>query len=231
MAESTGHVMPKRSRSRTYQLLVSLFVVGAGYLMVSSGHGLIEVFRLWATQRQVEQVVAVLRLYDDRYGTLPGDDPDAQQRYGRPPALLREGPNVMDRSGNHRFDGRPFDIRNPTGEPFAAWRDLRFARLLDGPAERIGLSSLPETPMGGLMALGSNALGLDQALCLSHIPASAAQRLERALEDDGQPASGHVRAIRQDDGLTVPRQAPEDTAPYGTERSGSSYIVCLALAL
>jgi hypothetical protein len=207
------------------EFVLVLALGGGVWALVGQGQGLIDRVRHWTLKRQVAGVETALRSYLDLYGALPGDDARAAHRFQRPPARLLVDGRLLDRTGDGHLDGRPFEPRNPEAETFMAWRDLRYAHLLDGEAELSGISALPETPFG-LMDIGETVLGLPLGLCLARLPGPVARALEDE-EDDGDPASGRIRAIVQTGRATVPKAAPP--AADAAYRPDAVYLLCLRL--
>lgn len=216
-----------RSRPRFIALVVALALSGLFYTLTSKGQHLIEAAQRWSTMQQVEGVLMLLRLYQGRYGALPGDDPQAPARWGRPPALTLDEGALIDLTGNRRINGLFLELENPHGEQYAAWRDLRLSGLLEDEVapERIGYAALPPTAVGGLMGFSEQALGLEDVLCLTRIPGRLAEDLARA-HSTGQPFGPRLRAVIQE-GAVDPTQTPDPAVTaFEWERL---YLVCLTL--
>ena len=206
-------------------LMVFIGLVIGGIL---KGIDLIEEAKALRTLRTIDEVRVALVEYNARYGYLPGDDPEAPKRFGRPPSILMLQDVVYyDLTGNHHIDGWLMDSTMPTNEQFMAWNDLRAAGLLSGNREKVGVEALMRNEWKGIIGFDIGNLGLQDTICVTRVPGKAAQMIDEKL-DDGKMGTGQVRATNRYDRVRAFNhfEAP-DTTEYNPERE---YVLCLPYA-
>ncbi|MBL8642492.1 MAG: hypothetical protein JNK21_01055 [Rhodospirillaceae bacterium] len=209
------------------ELAFTISIVGLMMFFALKGKDVIEGMRSVAVMYEMEQYQRLIVGYQDTYDELPGDDPRSPNRWNRPSALTVVTETVTaSLAGNSKLDGKLYEVGNPGGEQFAAWRDLRFSGALEGDPKFEGTSALPENPFGGFYGLDEGNLGQKEgSLCATRIPGRAAQRIDAKM-DDGRINSGKVVATSKfsiEDRHHFP--AP-DTEPYNIEKE---YIICIPM--
>jgi hypothetical protein len=220
-----------KSASRGFnivELSVVIIVLGLTVGMTLKGAVLIDIMKaLWAGY-EIQMFQNRVQLYAVQYGYLPGDDPKAANRFGHPEPGRVDGTAVIATTGDNKIDGRFTDWANPQSEHLMAWRDLRYARLLDGgDPDVVGRAALPTNPFGGIYGFDEGNLGQQKgSICLNKVPGGAAKRIDESL-DDGLINQGAVVATAQpDDDAAHGHFAAPDAKPYDVDKE---YIICASL--
>ena len=208
------------------EMAVAIVILGAVLVMTLRGAELIEAMRGFSTGYQLQQVENAVFIYKSTYNYPPGDDPAAPARFGRNPAPVMVGDSFADSAGDALIQGKMWDIRNPEGEQFAAWRDLRAANLVDGDPKLLGLSSLPDNAFGGVFGFDEGNLDQDNvSLCATRIPGRAAWQIDDRI-DDGRISTGRLVATSKYSVAEFNHFDAPDSEPYDVEKE---YIICLQL--
>ncbi len=216
-----------------FTLLEAAIVLGVIGVLIGSA--------LWgrelATQARTRSVIidlnglaAAVTSYQDRYHALPGDDPQAQGRWGLT-AVPAASPSTP---GNRSVDGaynQPAAVPEPESRLF--WWHLRQAGFIPGPTDAANAAQAAQQPtnvVGGMtgvtMGTGTATVGLTGLiLCTASIPDKVALAVDIRL-DDGVPADGEVRARRQN--VLNEDIGPTDAATAYVE-DGRSYLLCRKL--
>lgn len=218
-----------RAASRGFSFIefaTAIIVLGIVFIAVLRGSEILVPLRALVTAQDMEQLLAKIARYREAYGALPGEDPRAVVRFGRPPSLFVRDRIGFSLQGNFVIDGRLWEVGSPEGEQFMAWSDLRRAGLLDGDPTLVGLSSMPEHPLGGVFGLDQGNLGQKGgSLCATRIPGRAAEMIDKKY-DDGLIDKGRIVAtskysVEEENHFNAP-----DAAPYNIEKE---YIICSQL--
>ncbi len=218
-----GHISRKRGFAGL-QVIIAVVILGAIFVMTLKGVALIEVARSLQAGFQLQQFQNRVMSYQVTYRALPGDDPLARGRYGRDEAVYLLFGAPVSFAGNQKIEGRLWDVVSASGEQFMAWRDLRYAGMIEGDPTVAGASAMPENTFGGVYGFDEGNLGQkDGSLCLTRVPGRAAQLMDRRL-DDGVINKGRIVATSKYDpaGALNHFDAP-DSEPYDFEKE---YIIC-----
>jgi prepilin-type N-terminal cleavage/methylation domain-containing protein len=207
------------------EIAIVLVIIGLLLGGVLQGQQLIENSRVKSATNSLNGLAAATFSYQDRYGRLPGDDPEAVGARGSSWSRMAGG------DGNGVIDDG-MDIFAPAAgeETTFFFQDLRSAGFIAGDPTDDGPDALPANPFGGLMTVTTDTTILEDAngaplqgtkICMGNVGGSAAIALDTQL-DDGNSDSGRLRAA--DDG-GMPNSAPVMTAstPYSED---SSYTIC-----
>lgn len=205
---------------------IAIVILGVVFLLTLKGAIAVQAMRALLTTYAVQDFRTAVSLYLAEQRQLPGDDPAAPARYGRPEAQVYVEGAPRSLAGNARLDGLLTDTLSPNAEPYMAWRDLRYAGFVEGDPGLIGDMALPGNLFGGVYGFDQGNLGQEKgSLCLTKVPGYAAQMIDKKL-DDGIIDKGAVVAtarfsIDQHNHFSAP-----DSEAYDTEKT---YIVCVAL--
>ncbi|MDX2223256.1 MAG: hypothetical protein SFV21_10930 [Rhodospirillaceae bacterium] len=210
------------------EMATAIILLGIVFVMTLKGRELVQTGRAFSVGYQMEQYLSRIQLYEAGYANLPGDDPTAPLRFGRPAATYFMNSLIVSEAGDGELDGRLGDTLSANGEHFMAWRDLRFAGLLEGDPELAGASAMPENPFGGVFGFDQGNLGQQPpgSLCATRVPGAAAETIDRRL-DDGAIATGEVVATSRFSIQDANHFDAPDTEPYDVEKE---YIICLQLS-
>lgn len=206
------------------EIAIVLVIIGLLLGGVLQSQQLMENSRVRSATDDFNRIRAALSSYQDRYGRLPGDDPDAL------PARGASWPEGAAGNGNGV-------IANPTTAfaPLASdevgffFQNLRSAGLLPGDPAADLVAALPANPFEGLITIVTGAVLADGSgndlsgtkVCMGNVGGTAAIALDTQL-DDGNSVSGRFRAST-DGG--VPNTDPDASAD-AAYREDSSYTVC-----
>ncbi|HSD41113.1 MAG TPA: hypothetical protein VLD36_04525 [Burkholderiales bacterium] len=168
---------------------------------------------------------AAIRMYQDRYAALPGDDPRAAGRW----ANARNGTGDGIISG--RYDDIPpadpatMSVDATTGETRLFWWHLRLAGLIPGATSGQGAITAPTNSTVGRVGVEAGYMGFTGlVMWIDGVPERLASGLERQLDDE-RADSGTVRALSR---------APDDSAaPVANGRyheTGTNVcVMCMSL--
>jgi hypothetical protein len=208
------------------EMAVVIVVLGAVFILTLKGAALIDVMKALMAGYRAQQLQVQVEAYAAEHHYLPGDDPTAPGRFGRPEAITIVSGATVSTVANDRIDGFLTDPLNANGEQYMAWRDLRYDHRLAGDPALAGESAMPENPFGGAYGFDEGNLGQkDGSLCLTKVPGRAAELIDKRL-DDGIINKGKVVATSKfslDEHNHFP--AP-DSAPYDYAKT---YIVCMPI--
>lgn len=209
------------------EIAIVLVIIGLLLGGVLQGQQLIENSRVRSATNDFNGIAAGAFSYQDRYGRLPGDDPNASSERGG------NWPENSEGGGNGVIDGaleKTFDP-DPGSEVAKFFQHLRAAGFINGDPTLTGTQALPQNPFGGLTSI-TNQLVMQPAdgaglggmkVCMSNVSGSAATALDTQL-DDGNPGSGRFRAQSGGDGTT--NDPPESGAPASVYNEDIVYTVC-----
>jgi prepilin-type N-terminal cleavage/methylation domain-containing protein len=214
------------SRQRGFTLVeIAIVLVVIGLLLgaILKGQELIDNSRAKNAINEVNGIKAAYNGYIDRYKRVPGDD-------GPLATLTGRGGNwaAVTAAGNNNGQlavtaGQTFTAG---GEAAAFFQHLRAAGFLTGNVNAAGAAALPRNAFGGLTGITNAAvLGFPQPtlmVCQGSVPGKAAATID-AQTDDGNPATGNVRATQGPNNVAPGAAAP---APYN---EAQTYTVCATL--
>jgi hypothetical protein len=209
------------------QICVVMVLIGIFFMLSLKGGAAIEAIKANLVMSQLPRLQYMIQTYREEFRELPGDGPWSRSKWGRESALTRfPSGELASLEGNSNIDGHLYDVGNPNGEQFAAWRDLRAAGFFEGDKNQIGGSAMPENPFGGFYGFDGGNLGQKAgSLCATKIPGRAAESIDTRL-DDGRINTGRLVAtskfsIEENNHFDAP-----DTEPYNVEKE---YIICVPI--
>jgi prepilin-type N-terminal cleavage/methylation domain-containing protein len=204
--------------------LIALLVGG-----ILLGSGLVAQSRIKSLAKDFEGLALAVTVYADRYGALPGDDPQAELRW------VGKSKNG---TGDHRISGA-YQAAPPAGDPLTAltvdgasgeslnfWWHLRLADLVVAPPPAVTQIAQPLNHFYGVVGVEWGAFGFPAlALCAANLPGDVAIGIELQL-DDGDPRRGFIRAAKQSSD-NQPLAAADSTV--ATFAAADKYILCRRL--
>ena len=178
------------------EIAIVLVIIGLLLGGVLKGQEMIENAKVKNAINDLKGVTAAFNSYVDRFRTIPGDDgplATLQARGGTWTGITVAGnaDGVLTITAANAFA--------PGGEEVAFWQHLRASGFIAGNPVLIGTAALPRNAFNGNMAVANNTLaattGMSQGIstCLGQVPGKAARQMD-TQEDDGNPATGTVRA-------------------------------------
>lgn len=206
------------------ELSIALVIMGimAGGVMV--GTSLIESAESKAVVSQTTDMARAIDKFQQTYGALPGDMPNAAAFF----------PGISNGNGNGKIDA---------GEQLLVWKHLATSGLIRGDYDGITTApniGLPESVLGGAAYTISDVPDVGLVFELSSYSGStgglAAMSARDALSvdekfDDGNPARGRIRAL---DGSNTPAQCisgSDYTTAFGNVKTCRLQILATAAAL
>jgi prepilin-type N-terminal cleavage/methylation domain-containing protein len=212
------------------EIAIVLIIIGLLLGAVLKGQEMIEQSKIKRVINDFNAISAAVMTYKDRYGHLPGDDPNAATRW--PAATGRAG--TANGNGNGVIDGTLGQVlTGGTNESGYAWQHLRLAGLIGGDVANAATARTPErTPFGSNYGLGSNGnafgLGNTATIFCASLPAKAAEALDKQL-DDGNPQSGNIRAGAPNANMNTAPAGTANTTVYVDNPTAPWYTVCRRL--
>lgn len=202
------------------EIAIVLVIIGLLLGGVLQGQQLIENSRVKQAVNQFQGISTATFSYQDRYGKLPGDDPEAKSSRGAswPDANATA-------TSNGAIDATLADTFTGGGEVARFFQNLRSAGFIAGNPAAANTAALPQNPFGGVIGITSASVngqlnGLK--ICMSNVSGSSALALDTDL-DDGQIASGRFRGTNSNTTLNLAPSTNAETTNYSEE---SIYTIC-----
>ena len=161
------------------ELAIVLVIIGLILGAVLKGQELINNAMMKRLSNMKQEVNAAINTYLDKYGKFPGDDNNANARWG-----------ITDGNNNGLITGYTTNCAAAaTTETCLAWRGLRLTNLLSGDATS---AINPNNPYAGSVAIGSTAVqGLTAHwIGFTNLPYDICEILDQQY-DDGSPTTGY----------------------------------------
>lgn len=206
MQKKSGNLVSQfhlAKRQRGFSLAEVLIVLVLFALLVGGlvlGSGLVAQSRIKSLAKDFEGLALAVAIYADRYGALPGDDPQAELRWA---GRARNGTGDRRISGTYESAPPATDplttltVDATTGESLNFWWHLRLADLVVAPPPPVTQVAQPLNHFYGVVGAEWGALGFPGlAICAANLPGDVAIAIELRL-DDGDPRRGFIRAAKQ----------------------------------
>jgi prepilin-type N-terminal cleavage/methylation domain-containing protein len=188
----------RRSQSGLTLIELSIVLVIVGLLLgsVFAAHEMVHGARVKSLAGDFIAVPTYVYAYQDTYRALPGDDRGARSRL--PGATLAAASPSL---GNGRIDAA-WNSMDAGDESRVFWQHLRLAGLASGPVALEDPNFTPRNSLGGAIGFSSvspaqlQVAGMrgDYQMCSAGIPSRFVLAVDLTL-DDGEPATGMVRAV------------------------------------
>ena len=202
------------------EIAIVLVIVGLLLGGVLKGQELITQAKIKNIANDLNGLSAAVYGYQDRYKKFPGDDDQAEGRWGASVTKNGNGNGVLGATGVAAF----FDCvaTDKDGENCRFWQHLRLAGFIGGDSA----STLPpQNAVGGVLQAQAGALGLSgMAICTPNLLGKIANAID-AQFDDGKPGTGQVRGA---DDPTKLGTKLADSATY-IDDANTVYVVCKSL--
>ncbi len=179
------------------ELSIVLVIIGLIIGGVLTGQQIIQNARITNAVNAIQAYQAQFQTYAQNYGALPGDDPSATTRF--PNASIGGSGDGNGNGDGLVGSGSSFDTSSfstPGGESRLLWAHLRAAGLVKNQVTAGTTAVQPPNPFGGVYGFQNGAFSgafTTTVLCLSKLPANAAQAIDARI-DDGTSNAGTIQA-------------------------------------
>lgn len=170
--------MKKQSGFTLIEIAIVLVIIGLLLGGVLKGQEMMTNAKIKRTSNDFNGISAAIFSYLDRYGAFPGDDPNANARWG---AVDGDGDGIIDAAGDGCFSGN--------AESVNLWDHLRRSGLVGGTGTNYpnhafgGRIDVTDSPVAGVSGV---------AICMDVIEGKVAEILDRQL-DDGASNAGELQ--------------------------------------
>lgn len=204
------------------EIAIVLVIIGLLLGGVLKGQELINSAKVKNIANDFRTIPLFIYGYQDKFKRLPGDDPNADTRFGS------NGTKATTPSGHVLGDGiiaGKWNSKVVTDENVLFWQHVRLSGLAAGSTDfsDSAKASLPSNAEGGTvgiqMAAPIKGLSGTYYICSMGINSKLAQQLDTTL-DDGSGDKGSLRAQEGSD-----TDETKDGVAYADNKS---YVVCLA---
>ncbi|WP_022853396.1 prepilin-type N-terminal cleavage/methylation domain-containing protein [Thermodesulfatator atlanticus] len=156
------------------ELAIVLVIIGIILGGILKGQEIITNAKVKRLVNDYKGYVAAIYTYQERYGVLPGDDPEATTRF----------PDCDTRNGDG--DGRMDDEDGTDWGRY--WTHLRCAGIISGSGNKH-----PTHPFGGRVYINYNDYNLSgHTICFTNVPGDIAAIIDSS-NDDGNPSKGTIQ--------------------------------------
>jgi hypothetical protein len=191
------------------------------------------------TQARIKNVVndfngitAAFFSYQDRYKAAPGDDGQAQTRWGTNFGGANGNQDGVVGAVGAGYNGAamaPKAVPNPSAVAVTAaeentnfWQHLRISGFVAGPNQGTGSTTQPPNAVGGMIGVQTGGLGLNGLIvCSANIPDKIATAVDTQL-DDQRSNAGSLRGQLQ----AAPNPNTGAAAGNYVEDGTSQYLLC-----
>ncbi|MGI9341937.1 MAG: type II secretion system protein [Gammaproteobacteria bacterium] len=169
------------------EIAIVLVIIGLLIGGVLKGQSMITNAKIRKVESDYKSISAAIWAYQDRYGNLPGDDPNASTRFSGTWAAADNG------NGNGQIAGA-WNSSNNANESRKMWKHLRGAGLIKGPVDATNASyAQPTNSFGGMIGYEQNIYNLTGNVAVfGNVPGDIAQILE-SRGDDGVTNAGDIQ--------------------------------------
>lgn len=216
--------MSKQTGFTLIELAIVLVIIGLLLGGVLRGQELINSAKAKNITADLKNVQIFIYGYQDKFRAVPGDDANvATHINGGTPATTPAGT-----LNNAQINGA-WNSTTPTDESFLFWQHVRLAGFATGPTAVADAAYLPRNAESGRFGVQSlpgfttvsdatNPMTGSYVTCTENIAGRLVKQIDANL-DDGNTATGSVRAVATAGTASVATAAIVDGTPY---------IVCMA---
>lgn len=224
----------KRNHQSGFTLVeIAIVLVIIGLLLggILKGQEMITQARIKNVTNDFNGTTAAYFSYQDRYKAVPGDDGNANARWGTSWGVTSGNSNGSI-TGEYRDNAAGPFANDGNNESQKFWWHLRAAGFIPGPTQGAGAPTPPNNAVGGIIGVQDRAFSTNTlpglVVCSSNVPDKIASAVDSQL-DDQRPDAGAMRAHNQG-GTSNPSVLPTGTAPTAgavyVEDGSIQYIIC-----
>jgi prepilin-type N-terminal cleavage/methylation domain-containing protein len=214
------------------EIAIVLVIIGLLLGGILKGQEMITQARIKNVANDFNGITAAYFSYQDRYKAAPGDDGQAQPRWGTNFGGANGNQDGLVGAAGSGYNGTamtPKAVPNPSATAVTAaeentnfWQHLRIAGFVAGPNQGAGSTTQPTNAVGGLIGVQTGGMGLNGLIvCSANMPDKIATAVDTQL-DDQRPNAGTLRGQLQ-------ASANPDTGTAATnyvEDGTSQYLLC-----
>ncbi len=206
--------LPRRQAGFTLiEIAIVLVIIGLLLGGILKGQELINSARVKNLATDFRNVPVFIYGYQDKFRSLPGDDPAVVAHLGATAVSAPAGPTL----GNGVLNGA-WDSTTNTDDTFLFWQHVRLAGLAPGPTAIAAADYPPLNAVGGRVGVQSTAplTTMNSGtyfICSAGISGKFAKQLDTQL-DDGDTDAGTVQAGAVANGTAAANGALVDTDNY-----------------
>ena len=226
-------MQPKRMQSGFTLVEIAIVLVIIGLLLggILKGQEMITQARIKNVVNDFNGITAAYFSYMDRYKAVPGDDPNASNRWT---GSLNGGSNGQI-SGLYGVSSpgtlAQANVDNTQGESWNFWWHLRLAGFVAGATTGQAAYSQPTNAVGGIVGVQTNALTslTGVVMCSANVPDKVASAVDTQV-DDQRSNTGQMMAIQMGAAPLAPDAAANVTALTAAsnyiETGSAQYVIC-----
>ncbi len=214
--------LQKQNGFTLIEIAIVLVIIGLLLGGIMKGQELINSAKVKNLATDFRNIPVFIYGYQDKFKTLPGDDPNVLAHLG---TLGTQGPTPP--AGNGLIDGS-WKSTTTTDESYLFWQHIRLAGLAPGSTDITKPEYIPRNAVGGQIgitnALNSPIIGLKGSyiICSDGIPGKFAKQLDTTM-DDGNTATGSMMVVAAG---TTTAVLPLPTASIADD---TPYLVCMGV--
>ena len=214
--------LQKQNGFTLIEIAIVLVIIGLLLGGIMKGQELINSAKVKNLATDFRNIPVFIYGYQDKFKTLPGDDPNVLAHLG---IQGTQGPTPP--AGNGLIDGS-WNSTTTTDESYLFWQHIRLAGLAPGSTDITKPEYIPRNAVGGQIgitnALNSPIIGLKGSyiICSDGIPGKFAKQLDTTM-DDGNTATGSMMVVAAG---TTTAVLPLPTASIADD---TPYLVCMGV--
>jgi len=216
------------------EIAIVLVIIGLLLGGILKGQELINSAKAKNLSNDFRSIPVLIYGYQDKYRTLPGDDPAVRMHLGAS-AVQIPSTAAGGTAGNGRLDG-DWDTASSGDESLAIWQHLRLAGLAAGPTNIGDAAYRPSNATGGPIGIESvsrptgapyiQGISGSLLLCSSGILGTLAKQVDRGI-DDGNGATGQVRIVPASGYLRNGSPGLDNAANPDSVDDAGQFTVCM----
>src|SRR5512134_2464389 len=214
------------------EIAIVLVIIGLLLGGILKGQEMITQARMKNVMNDFNGITAAYFAYQDRYKAAPGDDGQAQPRWGANFGGAngnQDGAVGTAGAGYNSTPMTPKAVPNVSATPVTAaeentnfWQHLRISGFIAGPNHSTGSTTQPTNAVGGMIGVQTQGLGLNGIIvCSANVPDKIATAVDTQL-DDQRPNAGILRGQLQASVNPNTGTAATDYVEDGTRQ----YLLC-----